>query len=115
MRSGVLCGRLPMPPVLPEIPLSGIDIDLDGIQNTLSNDAGRRIQPIQGAEISVFAAVDARPAYLHLVKGLPASDGRSDATSAKLLSYLVIDFVKKPEWTEENGCWSYNGNRPPII
>lgn len=76
--------------------LSGIDIDLDGIQNTLSSAMTPvGIQPIQARKFLSFAAVDARPAYLHLCEGATRlSDGRSDATSAKLLSYLVSDFVK---------------------
>jgi formiminoglutamase len=76
--------------------LSGIDIDLDGIQNTLSSAMTPvGISPIHARQFVSFAAADAKPAYLHICEGATRlSDGRTDATSGKLASYLVSDFIK---------------------
>jgi len=76
--------------------LTGLDIDLDGIQNTLSSAMTPvGIQPIHARQFISFAAADVKPAYLHICEGATRlSDGRTDATSGKLISYLVSDFVK---------------------
>ena len=76
--------------------LTGIDIDLDGIQNTLSSAMTPvGISPLHARQYISFAGADAKPAYLHICEGATRlSDGRSDATSGKLISYLVSDFVK---------------------
>ena len=76
--------------------LTGIDIDLDGIQNTLSSAMTPvGITPVHARQFVSFTADDSKPAYLHICEGATRlSDGRSDATSGKLISYLVSDFVK---------------------
>jgi formiminoglutamase len=76
--------------------MTGLDIDLDGIQNTLSSAMTPvGIQPIHARQFVSYAAIDLKPAYLHICEGATRlSDGRGDATSGKLLSYLVSDFVK---------------------
>ncbi len=76
--------------------LTGIDLDLDAIQNTLSSAMTPvGISPIQARQYVSFAAADTKVAYLHICEGATRlSDGRSDATSGKLISYLVTDFVK---------------------
>jgi formiminoglutamase len=76
--------------------LAGIDIDLDGIQNTLSSAMTPvGILPVHARQFISFAAADTKPAYLHICEGATRlSDGRTDATSGKLISYLVSDFVK---------------------
>ncbi|MFI5129248.1 MAG: arginase family protein [Chitinophagales bacterium] len=76
--------------------LTGLDIDLDSIQNTLSSAMTPvGIQPIHARQFISFAAGDVNPAYLHICEGATRlSDGRTDATSGKLISYLVSDFVK---------------------
>jgi formiminoglutamase len=76
--------------------LTGIDIDLDGIQNTLSSAMTPvGIQPIHARQYVSFAAADVKPAYLHICEGATRlSDGRKDPASGKLISYLVSDFVK---------------------
>ncbi len=76
--------------------MTGLDIDLDGIQNTLSSAMTPvGIQPIHARQFVSFAASDVTPAYLHICEGATRlSDGRTDATSGKLISYLVSDFVK---------------------
>ena len=76
--------------------LTGIDLDLDAIQNTLSSAMTPvGITPIHARQYISFAAADAKPAYLHICEGATRlSDGRTDATSGKLISYLVSDFIK---------------------
>lgn len=76
--------------------LTGIDLDLDAIQNTLSSAMTPvGISPVQARQYVSFAAADTRPAYLHICEGATRlSDGRTDATSGKLISYLVTDFIK---------------------
>ena len=76
--------------------LTGIDIDIDSIQNTLSSAMTPvGILPIHARQYVSFASADTKPAYLHICEGATRlSDGRTDATSGKLISYLVSDFVK---------------------
>jgi formiminoglutamase len=75
---------------------TGIDVDLDGIQNTLSSAMTPvGISPVHARQYISFAAADSKPAYLHICEGATRlSDGRTDATSGKLISYLISDFVK---------------------
>jgi len=79
--------------------LTGIDIDLDGIQNTLSSAMTPvGISPVLARQYVSFAAADTKAAYLHICEGATRlADGRTDATSGKLASYLVSDFVKARE------------------
>lgn len=76
--------------------LSGIDLDLDCIRNTLSSAMTPvGITPREARQYISFVAADAKPAYLHICEGATRlSDGRTDTTSGKLISYLVSDFVK---------------------
>ncbi len=76
--------------------LTGIDLDLDAIQNTLSSAMTPvGISPMHARQYISFAAADSKPAYLHICEGATRlSDGRTDATSGKLISYLVSDFIK---------------------
>ena len=75
---------------------TGIDIDLDSIQNTLSSAMTPvGITPVHARQYVTFAAADTKPAYLHICEGATRlTDGRNDATSGKLISYLIIDFIK---------------------
>lgn len=76
--------------------LTGIDLDLDAIQNTLSSAMTPvGISPMHARQYIAFAAADTKPAYLHICEGATRlADGRTDATSGKLISYLVSDFIK---------------------
>ncbi len=76
--------------------LTGIDLDLDAIQNTLSSAMTPvGISPMHARQYISFAAADCKPAYLHICEGATRlADGRTDATSGKLISYLVSDFIK---------------------
>jgi formiminoglutamase len=76
--------------------MTGIDIDLDAVQNTLSSAMTPvGISPVHARQYISFAAADTRPAYVHICEGATRlSDGRTDATSGKLIGYLVSDFIK---------------------
>ena len=76
--------------------LTGIDIDLDSIQNTLSSAMTPvGITPVQARQYVSFTAADSKPAYFYICEGATRlNDGRTDATSGKLISYLVSDFIK---------------------
>ncbi len=76
--------------------MTGIDIDLDGIQNTLSSAMTPvGISPVHARQYVSFAAADSKAAYFHICEGATRlTDGRTDATSGKLASYLVTDFIK---------------------
>lgn len=76
--------------------MTGIDIDLDGIQNTLSSAMTPvGISPVHARQYVSFAAADTKAAYFHICEGATRlTDGRTDATSGKLASYLVTDFIK---------------------
>src|SRR5688500_7551337 len=83
--------------------LTGIDVDLDAIQNTLSSAMTPvGITPIQARQYISYTAADAKPAYVHICEGATRlSDGRSDSTSGKLISYLLSDFVKAHQQNDQ--------------
>lgn len=76
--------------------LTGVELDLDSIRDTLSSATTPvGISPAHARQYLSFAAMDAKPAYLHICEGATRlSDGRTDATAGKLISYLVSDFIK---------------------
>jgi formiminoglutamase len=76
--------------------LTGIELDLDAVQNTLSSAITPvGISAIHARQYVSFAAADANAAYLHICEGATRlSDGSTDGTTGKLISYLVSDFVK---------------------
>jgi formiminoglutamase len=76
--------------------LCGIELDLDSIQNTLSSAMTPvGISPVHARQYISFTAMDTKPAYLHISEGATRlSDGRTDETTGKLISYLVSDFIK---------------------
>ncbi len=76
--------------------LTGIDLDIDSIEHTLSSAMTPiGITAMDARKYISFAAADAKPAYLHICEGATRlSDGRMDTSSGKLVSYLVSDFVK---------------------
>jgi formiminoglutamase len=75
---------------------TGIEIDLDAVENVLSSAATPcGITPLQARQYIHFTATDAKPAYLHICEGASQlADGRKDEGTGKLISYLVSDFVK---------------------
>lgn len=79
--------------------LTGIEIDIDCIQGALSSATTPvGIPPVYARQFISFAALDTKPAYLHICEGATKlDDGRSNETTGKLISYLVSDFIKGHE------------------
>jgi formiminoglutamase len=71
-------------------------LDLDSIQNVLSSaSTPTGISPLQARQYLNFAAVDTKPAYLHICEGATRlANGNADESTGKLISYLVTDFIK---------------------
>jgi formiminoglutamase len=76
---------------------TGIEIDLDCVENTLSSAiTPSGITPLLARKYVSFAAQDSKPAYLHICEGATQlADGRKNETTGKLISYLVSDFIKE--------------------
>lgn len=74
----------------------GLEVDLDCIENTLSSAATPSgISPLHARQFISFASVDTKPAYLHICEGAARlSNGDANNLTAKLVSYLVSDFIK---------------------
>jgi formiminoglutamase len=76
---------------------TGIEIDLDCIENTLSSAlTPSGITPLLARKFITFTAQDAKVAYLHISEGATQlADGRKNESTGKLISYLVSDFIKE--------------------
>ncbi len=76
---------------------SGIELDLDCVENILTSAATPSgITALQARQFITFVAQDAKPAYLHICEGASQlADGRKNDTTGKLISYLVGDFIKE--------------------
>lgn len=75
---------------------SGVELDLDSVENTLSSAVTPSgISALHARQYINFAATDSKVAYLHICEGASQlQDGRKDESIGKLVSYLVTDFVK---------------------
>jgi formiminoglutamase len=75
---------------------TGIEIDLDCIEHTLSSAiTPNGITSLHARQYMNFAATDSKTAYVHICEGASfLTDGRRSDTVGKLISYLVSDFVK---------------------
>ena len=75
---------------------TGIELDLDAVQQVLSSASSPSgVSPLHARQFVTLAASDAKTAYLHICEGATRlTDGRTDASTGKLVSYLVSDFVK---------------------
>jgi formiminoglutamase len=80
---------------------TGIEIDLDCVEHTLSSALTPcGITPLQARKYITFTAQDSKVVYLHISEGATQlADGRKDISTGKLISYLVSDFIK--ELTED--------------
>ncbi len=76
---------------------TGIELDLDCIENTLSSSITPcGISPLLARKYITFTAQDSKVAYLHISEGATQmADGRKNESTGKLISYLVSDFVKE--------------------
>ncbi len=74
----------------------GIELDLDCIAGVLSSAATPcGITTLQARQYINWCAEETEAAYLHLAEGaVRLEDGRTDASTAKLIAYLVTDFLK---------------------
>lgn len=75
---------------------TGIELDLDCIEHTLSSAVSPTgISTLHARQYVNFTAVDTKTAYVHICEGASfLSDGRKSDTIGKLISYLVSDFIK---------------------
>lgn len=78
---------------------TGIELDLDVIEDTLSSaETPSGVSVLQARQYISFAATDAKAAYLHICEGAcQLADGRKKETTGKLVAYLVADFMKALE------------------
>lgn len=79
--------------------LTGVELDLDCIEHTLSSASTPvGISPLHARQYLSFVARDSKVAYVHICEGATRlTDGRTNETTGKLISYLVSDFVKAHE------------------
>jgi len=75
---------------------TGVELDLDSIENTLSSASTPcGITPLQARQYINFAATDTKIAYVHICEGATKSDtGEINSSTGKLISYLVSDLIK---------------------
>ena len=75
---------------------TGIELDLDSIQNTLSSAATPcGITALHARQYINFVAMDSKVAYVHICEGaIKLSTGETNSSTGKLISYLVSDFIK---------------------
>ena len=75
---------------------TGVELDLDAIGHALSSALSPvGITAIDARKYVDYLAATGKTAYLHICEGATKlTDGKSDDTTGKLLSYLVTDFIK---------------------
>jgi formiminoglutamase len=75
---------------------TGIELDLDSIENILSSaKTPSGISALHARQYVNFVATDSKVAYLHISEGVTRSeDDAEDSSTGKLISYLVSDFIK---------------------
>lgn len=76
---------------------TGLELDLDAIDNILSSACSPcGIKTMQARQYVSLCAAQSKVAYLHICEGATRlSDGRTNESTGKLISYLVTDFVKE--------------------
>ncbi|MFS8083581.1 MAG: arginase family protein [Ginsengibacter sp.] len=75
---------------------TGIELDLDSIQNVLSSArTPSGISSLHARQFMNFVGNDSKIAYVHICEGATLlSNGEKDITTGKLVSFLVSDFLK---------------------
>ena len=75
---------------------TGVELDLDSIENVLSSAATPcGITTLQARQFLNFVATDSKIAYVHICEGVTSLDnGEVNNSTGKLISYLVSDFIK---------------------
>lgn len=74
----------------------GVELDIDAIAGALASAATPcGVSTIEARQYLYTCAQKANPIYLHLTEGaISLNDGREDFSTAKLVSYLVTDFIR---------------------
>ncbi len=82
---------------------TGIELDLDCIENSLSSaSTPSGISALHARQFVSLTAMDTQTAYLHICEGASnLSDGRTNHLTGKLISYLVSDFIKAKETLQQ--------------
>ncbi|MEP6615892.1 MAG: formimidoylglutamase [Ginsengibacter sp.] len=75
---------------------TGIELDLDSIENVLSSaSTPSGISVLHARQFMNFVATDAKIAYVHICEGATSLENeRTSEDTGKLISYLVTDFIK---------------------
>jgi formiminoglutamase len=75
---------------------SGIELDLDAVENSLSSAATPSgIEALHARQYINLCAAHTKVCYLHICEGAARlSNGQTNELTGKLISYLVSDFVK---------------------
>lgn len=75
---------------------TGIEIDLDSIENALTSAlTPSGVTPLQARQFINFVATDSKIAYVHITEGaVSLENGEFNNSTGKLISYLVSDFIK---------------------
>lgn len=83
----------------------GLELDLDCIERVLSSaKTPCGITALQARQYVTWCAEAIHPVYLHLAEGaVELRDGRKDGSAAKLVAYLVTDFIKA--YKQKKGFW----------
>jgi formiminoglutamase len=77
---------------------TGIEIDLNCIENTWGGLAASGVNAIHARQFVSYTGGDTKTAYLHICEGASISlDGKSSETLAELACCLVSDFIKAKE------------------
>jgi formiminoglutamase len=78
---------------------TGIEIDLDVIEDTLASAlTPTGISALDARRFATFTAKNCKVAYMHICEGATLlEDGKKKETTGKLISYLVSDFIKATE------------------
>jgi formiminoglutamase len=76
---------------------TGIELDLDCIENVLSSAITPcGISTMHARQYMSYSSDKCKVAYLHICEGASQlEDGRKSETTGKLISYLVTDFIKR--------------------
>jgi formiminoglutamase len=74
----------------------GIELDLDIVEDVLSSATSPvGISSNQARQYIHYATAQSKVAYLHICEGAThLTDGRTNSSTGKLISFLVSDFVK---------------------
>jgi formiminoglutamase len=75
---------------------TGVELDLDSIENTLSSAfTPCGLTTLHARQYINFTATDSKVAYLHICEGATKlENGETNPSTGKLISFLVSDFVK---------------------